>query len=60
MLEFKLGCYMIMNLQIIVLNQFQPPSLAQVQLILSKDILEALVVGVYMYWIAQKIMALDL
>jgi hypothetical protein len=36
---------MIMNLQIIVLDQFQTSSLAHVQIRLGEDILHALVVG---------------
>jgi hypothetical protein len=35
----------IVNLQIIVLDQLQPPSLAHVQISLSENLLQALVVG---------------
>jgi hypothetical protein len=45
----------IMNLKIIVLNQLQPPSLMLVQIILSENVLQTLVVGEDMNHIPQKI-----
>jgi hypothetical protein len=45
----------IMNLKIIVLNQLQPPSLAHVQISLSENVLQALVVGEDMNHIPKKI-----
>jgi hypothetical protein len=47
---------MIMNLQIIVLDQFQSSSLAHVRIRLGEDILQALVVGEDMDHIIKKIM----
>jgi hypothetical protein len=47
---------MVMNHQIIVLDQFQPFSLAHVQIGLGEDILQALVVGEDMNHIPKKIM----
>jgi hypothetical protein len=46
----------IMNLKIIVLNQLQPPSLTHVQIGLSENVLQALVVGLDMNYIPQKVM----
>jgi hypothetical protein len=47
---------MIANLRIIVLDQLQPSSLSHVQIILSKKVLQALVVGEDMSHIPKKIM----
>jgi hypothetical protein len=44
-----------MNLKIIFLNQLQPPSLICVSISLSKNILQAVVVGEDMNHIPQKI-----
>jgi hypothetical protein len=46
----------IMDLKVIVLNQLQPPSLTHVQIILSENAFQALVVGEDMNHISQKIM----
>jgi hypothetical protein len=45
----------IMNLEIIVLDQFKPSSLMHVQISLSKDVLQALVVSEDMNHIPKKI-----
>jgi hypothetical protein len=47
---------MIVNLRIIVLDQLQPSSLSHVQIIMSKKVLQALVVGEDMSHIPKKIM----
>jgi hypothetical protein len=44
----------IMNLKIIVLNQLQPPSLTHVQIILSENVLQALVVSEYINHIPRR------
>jgi hypothetical protein len=47
----------IMNLENIVLNQLQPPSLMHVQISLSENVLEALVVGKDINHIPKKIVS---
>jgi hypothetical protein len=47
----------IMNLQIIILDQLQPSSLAHVQIDLSENVLQTLVVGEDMYHIPKKIVS---
>jgi hypothetical protein len=46
----------IMNRQIIIFNQFEPPTLPQIQLLLSKNILETFIIGVNVTSLAIKIM----
>ncbi|OWK25898.1 hypothetical protein AJ87_48840 [Rhizobium yanglingense] len=47
---------MIFNIQFIILHEFQPPSLTQIQIFLRKYILQTLVVRKYLTRLTIKIM----
>ena len=51
--------WMIMNLQFIVLDQFKPSSLPHVEVDLSEDILETLVIGIDIAKISKEVVVLD-
>jgi len=51
---------MIMDFQIIVLDQFEPSSLPHVNIGLSEDIFETLVIGIDVAMISEKIVAPNL
>jgi hypothetical protein len=45
----------VVNVQVVVLDQLQPPSLSQVQLRLGEDILQALVIGINVALVSHQI-----
>jgi hypothetical protein len=51
---------MIVNLQLIVLDQFKPSSLPHIEISLSEDVLEAFVIGIDIAMIPKKIMTPNL
>jgi len=45
--------------EIIILDQFQPPSLPEIQLFLSKDVLETFVISIHITLLAIEVMSPD-
>ena len=49
-----------MNLQVIVLDEFKPSTLPHVQIFLSKEVLQALMIGINVTFVSNQIVSPDL
>jgi hypothetical protein len=51
---------MIVYLQVVVLDEFKPSTLPHVQIFLSKEVLQALMIGVYVTFVSDQVVSPDL